>query len=85
MSELRECKICGELFVPRTNSHKYCSEECTKESARRNWRTKGEINRAIRKAEKRKSKNKNHEIADIAKKAREAGMSYGEYVARNGM
>lgn len=85
MEEVRNCVICGKLFVARTVNGKYCSEECQTEGLRRrtrnNWRDNEAKKKEIRKSKKKRQK----ELVDIAVEARKAGMSYGQYVAKMGV
>lgn len=72
------CGICGKKFEGYLSS-KYCSDECRRTARRQNDR-ESDARRKYRKKEK-KVKNQTVSISDIAKLARQAGMSYGQYVA----
>lgn len=74
------CVICGKIFPSRCGA-KYCSTECKKEGDRRN----AKVSAQRRKEEKNRPKIKSQTLAEIAKKAREAGMQYGDYVAKFGL
>lgn len=63
------CPTCGNEFMGRTSSQIYCSDEC---------RFKG----ALKKRTAPKPKRTMDKIREIAKKASDMEMSYGEYVAR---
>lgn len=72
-----KCRICGKTFVPRGSTTVTCSDECRRENARRQrekWRKK---HRAVVKANRIKGLS----IGEVSKMAREAGMSYGQYVS----
>ena len=76
MGEVRRCVVCNKSFVVNTPNKKCCSNECTKiknrmNSARYNKEIKGNNNKT----------KKSLSFTDIAVKARQAGMSYGKYVA----
>ena len=78
------CAVCGREFEKIKNRQTICSDECRelrkKENVTRAW------NKRKFKAEikKRKATSNIKSISEIQKEARKAGMSYGEYVARNG-
>ena len=75
---LRVCKICEKQFTSKHHSTTICSPECKKESVRIN---REKTSKNIKEIGRRKNK-KSDTIIDIAVKAKEAGMSYGQYVAR---
>ena len=66
------CIVCGERFLGESP---YCSEKCCKENITIRKKAK-----EIRMAKPRKTKIKS-ELARINAEAREAGMTYGAYVA----
>lgn len=73
------CLICGKTFTISKVRLEYCSVAC-KDKARRLALQK---QYAARPALRRKTRNKtNLSLTEIAKLARDAGMTYGEYVAR---
>lgn len=74
------CKICGKEFIANTARKTLCSEECRRENRIRNAT---EHNKKIKEMKKnaKKEKEQREIIADIAVRAREAGMSYGQYSA----
>jgi hypothetical protein len=74
---LFKCKICGKDFKTTYNHTKCCSEECRKENAKINSKHWADKQKQI----KPKKKEKKLTVTDIAVKAREAGMSYGQYTA----
>ena len=62
------CRHCGKPFEAQSYKNKLCSEECKRERI---------------KLQKQKQKpNNNESIVEISKKAKEMGISYGEFVAR---
>lgn len=66
-----ECRNCHKIFYSDKRMYLYCSEDCEVEYKAhkiKDWKKKVE---------------KTHQpILDIAKAASDAGMTYGEYVAR---
>ena len=79
----RKCVVCGKTFYGYV-LRKYCGIECQRVANQEYYRRSKEKERAKRKMEERKAseeKNKGNTIADIAIKAKEAGMSYGKYEA----
>lgn len=88
--EEAECVICGKRFVKKKINHMCCSDECRKISERNTTKRyanehKSEIAER-RKAKKKKEKNMTNaeKIIEIDRKAKERGLSYGQYVARYG-
>ena len=72
-----KCGVCNKDFWTITKTKKYCSDECKKVAVARNskrWR-EGITQK------KSKPKKPNQDLIDIATAAREAGMTYGQYVA----
>lgn len=84
-----KCEICGKVFITCYSQKVTCSVECREERARRvtrEWsrvRREAILNGELPKPERKKAKqNKVATVEEIQKKAREAGMSYGQYMAR---
>lgn len=77
------CSICGREFESRSYNAKYCSYECMKDGARISNR-----NRKRYRSQKRKDlmtqqvRYTTSSVAEIAKAAAAAGMTYGKYVGR---
>lgn len=72
---IKKCTICGKEF---TNSYrKYCSDKCSKEGQRIKALNLFETKRKL----DEKNGLKKTALRDTARAAREAGMSYGQYVA----
>lgn len=73
------CKICGKEFITDSNIRKCCSEECKKINAKINGKIWADKQKTMQ--PKPKKKEKKDTVTDIAVKARELGMSYGQYTA----
>lgn len=74
------CPVCGNEYEAENKRKVYCSYECKKRAevgARREAKR--------RKAETAKVKKRTASLREIAVQAINAGMSYGEYVRRNGL
>ncbi len=71
------CDLCGEKFISYRSNIKYCSDACRKEANLINNR---------RNKEERKGEYKPTQMTttldETIRQAREAGMSYGQYVAQ---
>lgn len=78
MEEIRKCLICGKTYTAIRPNAKYCGESCA------DFAFKAKRQEREKKAkEKRKSeKKKTNSISEIEIKARDAGMTYGHYVAK---
>ena len=72
----RICGICGKRFAIAAGNQKYCSEACKRESIRINVSLNR--NTKVRKID-------SSDLEAIALAATNAGMSYGKYVAREGL
>lgn len=70
-SEIKICPVCKENFVATRKNQKYCSEKCKGKAKRQR-----EEERAMKGPTKT-----NASLSEIARLARENGMTYGEYVA----
>ncbi|MBR5305966.1 MAG: hypothetical protein IKU47_03495 [Oscillospiraceae bacterium] len=73
----RICVICGEEFQPTSSTGKCCSDECRKVNERITY----ERNKAKVKIKKRVIVN-GTDWGEITRKCKEAGLSYGEAVAK---
>ena len=73
---IKQCECCGEKFPASRRSVKYCSDTCRKRQAAE--RNKSSYNDR----QEKKSEKKPDRIVEINRLAREAGLSYGQYVAR---
>ncbi len=72
---INTCENCGKLFEAYSDNKAYCSEECVKEGME-----KKKAARLVRKTKKPKVS-----AAEIARKAREEHLTYGQYVAKYGL
>lgn len=71
-----KCRICGKTFVPRGTTTVTCSDECSKENAKRK-----KIEWEKRRLMEESAKLKRSSIGEINRMARDAGMTYGKYVS----
>ncbi len=71
------CKICGKEFIAKASNTKCCSDECKKENSKMNKKLCDER----KKLQPKKKKEKKLTVTELAVKAKEAGMSYGQYTA----
>lgn len=88
MSELKPCKQCGKLFQPIRSTHVYCCGDCNRKAEKERYKKRVKYNaekqreyKAKKKLEEAEKKRKKNALNEMAKKAREAGMTYGQYVA----
>ena len=65
----RICEGCGKEFAPNGTAQKFCTKEC--------WQKYG----AVYIPKKRRKKNVPSKLAELNQQARDAGLSYGKYVA----
>lgn len=72
-----KCKICGKEFTAKTKRRQLCGKECVRINAKNNFKNLEER----RKEERKQKKEKKSTITEIAVKAKQAGMSYGQYTA----
>ncbi len=75
MIKTKSCEICGEEFKPK-GREKACGDDC-REYGKRLSRAKFNA-----KAKAKKKAHKPTNWAEITKKCKEAGLSYGEAVAK---
>ena len=73
----KNCNWCKKEFTPTKTGQLYCCLECRRAKGRENERQSKEFERM-----KRKGKFKNKSLRNIALEAKNAGMSYGQYVAK---
>lgn len=81
-----KCEICGKIFRTSYSQKVTCGPDCKKERSRRlayDWnRARREaIQNGTRPKPERKKQNKVETIEEVQRKAREAGMTYGKYMA----
>ena len=91
------CVICGKPFVPFHRIGKYCSAECRKEaeykrgrkrSARKSAQKESEPEKKVsgkKAAEEARRKESMAHLGELTREAHEAGMSYGQYMAKKRM
>lgn len=72
------CRVCGKQFDTLSSRKKCCSKECAKQNSKNTQKIWWDKQKGIRRTEK---KEKKATVTDIAVKARELGMSYGQYTA----
>lgn len=99
MQELRKCVICGKEYIATKANCICCSTPCKKErnrqKARENWKRyiqegryhdrMKKTNIRMAKTEKRQGDTAGMSLAEVNAKAREAGMSYGQYMVKKGL
>lgn len=75
----RRCAYCGKEFeIEKNTVAKYCSILCRNRRNNHMQRQQEKIKRLSNRTKL------NAAVTDIAREAKEAGMSYGQYVARMG-
>lgn len=80
------CVVCGNEIDRSNNRHARvtCSDECRKIHEEKLFRSRYEIQKDKwhKKTEKpKRTRSRKKSLADVALEARQAGMSYGKYVA----
>lgn len=79
----KQCAICSKVFEPRNSRQVTCSRKCQKirdNSMMATWKEKNTKSTKLPREQKPKKK-KPETLAQINKKARELGMTYGQYTA----
>lgn len=76
----KRCLYCNEPYYPNRSDQLYCSRECRKKDYTLKQKWKGRKSAAQKRKERSREK-KNTGLVDIAKQARAAGLTYGQYVA----
>lgn len=77
MKEIRNCKICGRMFVSVNARNVVCERlACKEENTRARARELSQMRR------EEVQKKRSGSLTEINKKARAAGLSYGMYMAR---
>lgn len=79
-SKIKVCQYCNRTFETVQYNQKYCCKTCYDEGQREIARLRGNITYQRNKCGTRKNK----AVDNIAKKAKELGMSYGQYTALYG-
>ena len=89
MQEVRKCAICGNEFIAKRANTIYCSGPCRIEANRRrnkaNWQNHLDEKNLSREIKKRGKPASDMTLAEINAAAREAGMSYGQYMVSKGL
>ena len=75
------CEWCGTEFKGCRHDVRFCCTACQKEATKE----RAKVLRKMRLEENRKRLERQQTITQIAVKARQAGMTYGQYVARMGL
>jgi len=78
--EEKICAECGIVFTPTSRAQKYCSTVCSDAARKLNEREYKARRRVLIRAKKSYSKKSWMPLAEKAARARDAGMSYGQYV-----
>ena len=93
--ELRICKICGAEFTPYNSNQKYCGAECSRHgeiARRRRYEAEEKLrimaidekfNKKIENglARRKRHRDLNGSLNEVANSATNAHMTYGKYVA----
>lgn len=82
MKEVKICPVCGGKVTAK--NRKYCSPKCSKEGYRRrqaNYSIKRYHTEKEKQLKESRGPRKESQLQEMARRAREAGMSYGQYVA----
>ena len=81
MEILRNCDWCKKEYLASNRNSKYCCIDCKNSNRKERSNI---LSRQRYEKQKRNMKTRNNNmLTEISKKAREAGMSYGQYVAKN--
>lgn len=75
--KIEKCAICGKEFIGISPTQITCSAECSRIRSR-------DLYKNFREKPKKEVK-KDNSIASIQKKARESGLTYGQYVLKMGL
>ena len=80
--ERKKCKGCGVKFTAKSGHQIYCTIECRENERRKryaNMYQKRKAQKKVKKAEENKKNKNKGELAILNEKAREMGLSYGQY------
>lgn len=82
-----KCEVCGKIFLTAYSRKVVCSLECQDERRKIRAKFYGKRRREAIKngthpSKQKKAQIKVETVVEVQKKAREAGMSYGQYMAR---
>ena len=85
MREVKICTVCGKKFIATRTNAKYCDAKCLKIGTAETSKIAKEKLKTKKDAERAKQNRKKESLASIAVAARQAGMTYGQYVAKMGL
>ena len=74
------CPMCGKTFIGKHNQ-KYCGKECSATATRERHKKQKRVDDYKQKLEGYQQESK-VSLEEAARKAREAGLTYGQYMAR---
>lgn len=74
------CEQCGQVFVKKTYNQIYCCPACQRKGQRRKAKEDYYQEKCSKKSKAKKKKPPS--LIEINKKARAAGMTYGQYMAK---
>lgn len=78
---IKECRCCKKKFSTKRMNQYYCSEECATK-AKLKYQREYEAEKKKKEKSDKKPKKKINELTRMAIEARAAGMTYGQYVAK---
>ena len=84
---IKKCRYCGKLFEIKYSAEVYCSVECRKKGNKAKSNEYAKYYRKISKIKKKANLviTRRSTASEIARVAKEVGLSYGYYVAYNGL
>ncbi len=87
MVDVKKCAVCGSPVTTQKTGAKYCGEKCKLKANKAQAKERRMVAKILakEKAEQEANAERPPGIADIAKMARRAGMSYGQYVLKMGL
>lgn len=85
--DVKKCELCGKEFEPNRSYQVYCSKKCQHKKSHQYSAMYKQACKEKKNKEKLAGKKKENALSltAINTAAREAGMNYGEYVARMGL
>lgn len=78
----KECKFCGKYFKPTKPRQRYCSDICRSAAKKVKSKMTKEDEVFLKKKESNLKHKSQEDLARDAFNAREAGLTYGQYMAR---
>ena len=79
--EKKKCEWCGKEYIPVNYRQKYCGTTCQRARQTASWREKNKEFKGVKKT-KKKPAQIGSTLTEDAIKAREQGLTYGQYIAR---